>query len=1103
MLLKRVFFCFIRIEKTYDTHPIKGGKHMKGKRLLILGAAFALGISACAQATTMVRKNPFRAGEGSTESVDFSAQGYSNQQAIESYAGTNFAVAFNKGSNSNAPKYYTSGSAIRAYGGNYFTVSSSTKVFTEIALTFGNSDGTNAITTDVVTYSNGTWSGESNSVKFTIGGSSGNRRIAGIAVTFKDGSGSSSSSSSSESSSSSSSSSSQEPTTINATFAEALAAGKALGDGNVSTDYYKFQGYVRIKDGVNYYLTATSNEAYSADNAIELYKAGENSTLAGILLKDAKVEVTMILKNYRGTVENKDTLTASDITVIEAGTAWPTVVHQVSVSEALTVISGLSNNETTADLYEVQGFITEVTTAWSDQHSNISYNLGASADATDNLLAIYRSGAADGTDHTKFVAGAEVKVVGNLQKYVPNGGSAVSQLKNGSTTLVAAAPEPVVRLVSISEALAVAQALENNTESFDSYQIQGYITETEGWSAQYSNIDYILGNSVINPTNTIKVYRSVAADGTNGQNLKVGDEVIVVGKLKKYVNSSDVTTLEVVSCTTTLVQAALTVSLDKTSLRLDFNETAQLAATIDPEGSNKTITWLSSNSAIATVSASGLVSANNVVGDATITAFVDLNGDGSLSEGEPSAACVVSVVNASAYVEALYKQALFAAENNSAGVTTYTTTWSSTTNGFKVNVANGSNNNNGWSGVIKFGRKEVSVGSISTDTAIDKAISKVVINFTAVNATYVNSIKLQTSSNGSDWDDAATFTAAAGEQTAEVASPAANLFYRVVFDLKANTSSNGFVALNSVSYYSIEEASSITPEHYLQTATTVATIHGSESVSETSGSYSLSFDEAGLANGERIRCVGIGSAVLVGDKGTNSSYPAYYTDGNEVRVYSGNTLTFESKATITRIELTFVGSSSGIDVDVGALDDNVWTGEESSITFTNGNSSGNLKISAVSVTTAGSVQVSSAAIRFGAAVAQQDWNDILENNWEIEDYGVMLLKKDTLINYGFDSVEEAYRAKDENKPVTIARKGSGDTPYPDGTDYLFTVKVNVKVANYGVVFCAAPFVVVDGEYYFLNEAEYSVNSLAQHYLKNDGASLSNEALSMLSRNWED
>lgn len=119
------------------------------------------------------------------ETVDFTAQGYKNQQAVTSYTGTDFSVTFDKGTNnSNAPKYYTTGTAIRCYGGNYFVVSSE-KTMTQIDLGFGESDGSNAITTDKVTYTNGTWTGNATSVKFTIGGSSGNRRLASIAVTFE------------------------------------------------------------------------------------------------------------------------------------------------------------------------------------------------------------------------------------------------------------------------------------------------------------------------------------------------------------------------------------------------------------------------------------------------------------------------------------------------------------------------------------------------------------------------------------------------------------------------------------------------------------------------------------------------------------------------------------------------------------------------------------------------------------------------------------------------------------------------------------------------------------------------------------------------------
>ena len=116
-------------------------------------------------------------------SIDFSAQNYTNQQVISSVSiAEGITVVFDKGTNSNSPKYYTSGTAIRAYGGNNFTISSETTI-SSITITFGSSDGSNAITTDGGTYSGGTWTGSANSVKFTIGGSSGNRRIKGISVT--------------------------------------------------------------------------------------------------------------------------------------------------------------------------------------------------------------------------------------------------------------------------------------------------------------------------------------------------------------------------------------------------------------------------------------------------------------------------------------------------------------------------------------------------------------------------------------------------------------------------------------------------------------------------------------------------------------------------------------------------------------------------------------------------------------------------------------------------------------------------------------------------------------------------------------------------------
>lgn len=149
--------------------------------------------------TISVAANPTSAGlayignapspsTSTTKSIDFSQQGYTNQQVIVSAVIDDYvSVTFNKGTNSNDPKYFSTGSAIRCYGGNYFTVSSTSGSITKIVLTFGSGDGSNAITTDVVTYSNGTWTGSASSVKFTIGGTSGNRRIQKLSVTYTTG----------------------------------------------------------------------------------------------------------------------------------------------------------------------------------------------------------------------------------------------------------------------------------------------------------------------------------------------------------------------------------------------------------------------------------------------------------------------------------------------------------------------------------------------------------------------------------------------------------------------------------------------------------------------------------------------------------------------------------------------------------------------------------------------------------------------------------------------------------------------------------------------------------------------------------------------------
>lgn len=120
-----------------------------------------------------------------TTTLNFSAQGYGNGEEVTSLIIDDVTVAFNKGTNSNVPKYYNTGAAVRVYGGGYFTVTvPNESSISTIALTFGSGDESNTITTNSNTYSNGTWTGSAQSVKFTVGGTTGHRRIKSVKVTY-------------------------------------------------------------------------------------------------------------------------------------------------------------------------------------------------------------------------------------------------------------------------------------------------------------------------------------------------------------------------------------------------------------------------------------------------------------------------------------------------------------------------------------------------------------------------------------------------------------------------------------------------------------------------------------------------------------------------------------------------------------------------------------------------------------------------------------------------------------------------------------------------------------------------------------------------------
>ena len=112
---------------------------------------------------------------------------------------------------------------------------------------------------------------------------------------------------------------------------------------------------------------------------------------------------------------------------------------------------------------------------------------------------------------------------------------------------------------------------------------------------------------------------------------------VAVGEATITATTTDGSNLSATCNVTVVPTLAETIALDKTEISLEATETATLIATVLPElTTNKSVTWTSSNEAVATVDANGVVTAV-AVGEATITATTT---DGS----DLSATCQVTVV---------------------------------------------------------------------------------------------------------------------------------------------------------------------------------------------------------------------------------------------------------------------------------------------------------------------------------------------------------------------------------------------------------------------------------------------------------------------------
>ena len=523
------------------------------------------------------------------------------------------------------------------------------------------------------------------------------------------------------------------------------------------------------------------------------------------------------------------------------------------------------------------------------------------------------------------------------------------------------------------------------------------------------------------------------------------------------------------------------VELSRDSATIVAGNTLQLTASLQPNNATGSITWSSSDNNVATVNATGLVTAV-AAGNATITARVSEN---------ISATCTITVTANNVPADPYTKVASYDFSSNSASnsectaasLLTLFTSNAATNNGLSniVTAMSGvSKVYPAYSGYTSFGLKFGSSSANGTFTAaLTERVARVVVNTVGWGTT--DNLKI----------------GSAAAQTPGVAYNGNNPIKTFTYDIEPSTSvtftyaKRGFI--KTIDFYTVQEGVS----ELLSYSSSIFTITGNEATTGESTTSSITFADAGIANAAAIGTRTFGAATL-----TAGSGPKYYSSDSSMRIYKSNTFTISASEAITSITFTYVnGYASGLTVSVGTLSSNTWTGNATSITFTNSNNDNTqVRLTAISVNCGETVTtVSNVVMRFGGSIPVDSWTAI-NNDWPITDYGVMIVKESTLTNtYNETSVEDAFR---HSKTVANFHSGSGVAPTPHDGTYAFTARVNMtNVNNYNVVYCAAPYIVADDEYYFLEEMRYSVNTLAAYCLSNSGnSSLSNAALNVLSGN---
>ena len=231
-----------------------------------------------------------------------------------------------------------------------------------------------------------------------------------------------------------------------------------------------------------------------------------------------------------------------------------------NVAKVTEVTKAMADGDVKSDVY-TKGFICQIDEIDTGQYGNSTYWISDDAEGKSGKYEVYHGFGLGGQKFneagaTLIKVGDAVIIKGNIKNYkgtTPeyDGGSMIVELNGqkagggggGDTDETIGTKDAPL---SIAQALEKINALEDGKESELNAYVKGKVvkvTTTQANFEKYGNLNYLISEDGTE-TNTITVYSGDGLDGAKFSGidaLGAGDEVIVFGKLYKYVKDSKVT----------------------------------------------------------------------------------------------------------------------------------------------------------------------------------------------------------------------------------------------------------------------------------------------------------------------------------------------------------------------------------------------------------------------------------------------------------------------------------------------------------------------------------------------------------------------------------